>query len=93
MKIPIVLFLEIRFLKRITPVIITKTGVRELSVPASALSIFSSAMQNKNAGIKLPRLPDKKTIDNFCSGILPMYLIVIGNNISPADKIRNEAIW
>ena len=50
-------------------------------------------MQNKNAGIKLPRLPDKKTIDNFCSGILSIYLIVIGNNISPADKIRNEAIW
>ena len=93
MKIPIVLFLEIRFLKRTTPVIITKTGVRELSVAASALSIFSSAMQNKNAGIKLPRLPDKKTIDNFCNGILPIYLIVIGNNISPADKIRNEAIW
>ncbi len=92
-SIPIILLLAILALKKITPVIITKTGVSALRVPARALSIFSSARQNKKAGNKLPRVPDKKTSKSFLAGIRLIYFTVIGNKIAPDDTIRKAATW
>lgn len=71
----------------------TKIGVRQLSVPASELSIPSSAKQNKKAGRKLPSKPDRKTKISLWRGMLRMCWIVIGNNTSPAKTIRKAAIW
>ena len=93
MRIPVTFAVEVCALKNTTPVMITKTGVSVLSVPASALSIFPSAMQNKNAGIKLPILPDKKISKRFLGGIRPMYFMVVGNKINPDDTIRKAATW
>ena len=75
-----------------TPVIITKIGVRQFSVPAKELSIPSSAKQNKKAGNKLPSVPDKKTKKSLFRGISLIFFIVIGNNIKPAKTILKEAI-
>ena len=72
---------------------ITKIGVSELSVPASALSIPSSATQNKNAGNKLPSTPDKKMISSLFFGTRRKYLIAQGSNTIPAEKIRKAATW
>ena len=90
---PVILWAGTLFLKKAAPVRITNTGVSELRVPANALSIFSSAIQNRKAGIKLPRLPDRKTIKSFLVGMLPIYFNVIGNKIIPADKTRKAATW
>lgn len=68
-------------------------GVSEFNVPASPLSIFFSAMQNKKAGIKLPMLPDKNITNSLFGGTLFMYFMVMGNNTSPAEKIRKAATW
>ena len=69
----------------------TKTGVNELRVPASELSIFSSAMQNKKPGIRLPMLPDKKTSSSFFGGISLIYFKVTGNKIKPDDTTLTAA--
>ena len=68
-------------------------GVNEFNVPASPLSIFSSAMQNKKAGIKLPMLPDKNIKNNLSDGTLLIYFKVMGSNTSPAEKILSAATW
>ena len=47
MQIPSILLDEVFELKNKAPVIITKIGVSELSVPASAPSMPNSATQNK----------------------------------------------
>ena len=80
-------------LKNNTPVMITKMGVRELSVPVKALSILSSAIQNKNAGNKLPNNPDKKTTINLSTGIWRIYFKAIGDKIIPEVTIRKDATW
>ncbi len=90
---PIILFMDVWILKKIYPVTTTNIGVREFNVPASPLSIFSSAMQNKKAGNKLPMLPDMNIKNSLLEGTLFMYFIVIGNNTSPAEKMRNAATW
>ncbi len=60
-KIPVIFFEGTWYWKRRNPVIIANIGVSALSVPASALSIFVSAIQNKYAGNRLPKRPDKNT--------------------------------
>ena len=66
-------------------------GVRELRVPARALSISSSAMQNKYAGSRLPSTPDKKIIDNFFAGTCLKFFIAMGNKTRPEEIIRSDA--
>ncbi len=90
-RIPVVLFAVVLALKKSTPVMITKTGVKELRIPAIALSNFSSAMQNKNAGNKLPNVPDKNNNNKFDLGMVRMFLRVIGNNSTPAVTILKDA--
>lgn len=70
---------------------ITNMGVNEFKVPAKALSIPSSAMQNKNAGNKLPSTPDKKIMPILFLGIFEMYLMVTGNKIKPENTILSAA--
>lgn len=93
MIIPVILLAEVFVLKNNTPVIITKTGVRQFRVAASELSIPSSAMQNKKEGNKLPKAPDINTIKILLAGICRIYFIVVGNSTKPADTIRKAATW
>lgn len=92
-KIPIILLEEVCVLKNIAPVTITKTGVRQFKVPASELSIPSSAKQNKKAGTRLPIVPDIKTMKSLLEGIWRINFIVVGNSINPAETILRAAIW
>ena len=80
-------------LKKTNPVIITKTGVNELRVPANALSVFSSAIQNKKAGIRQPMLPDKKTSNIFFTGTSFRYFTATGNKITPDENTLKAATW
>lgn len=48
---------------------ITKIGVSEFNTPAKALSIPCSAIQNKYAGNRLPKTPDKNVYANLLRGI------------------------
>ena len=48
----------IGFLKKISPSRIVKNGVSAFRMPARLLSSLVSAMQNKNAGKKIPSSPD-----------------------------------
>ena len=89
---PKILFWLVWVLKNKAPIIITKMGVRQLSMPASELSISFSAMQNKNDGIRLPNKPDKKTYLSLATGILRNELIATGNSTKPADTILIDAI-
>lgn len=93
MRIPVVLFVVVLALKNTTPVIITKTGVREFNIPAIALSNFSSATQNKKAGNKLPNVPDKNSSNKFDFGIVKIFFMVIGSKRVPAATIRKAATW
>lgn len=90
--IPVILLGAVLILKNNAPVIITKMGVSELSVPANALSIDSSAIQKRKAGIKLPNVPDKNTSQHFFQGIFLIALKATGDNIIPAEKILSAAI-
>jgi hypothetical protein len=89
---PVILFTGVFILKNIAPVIITKMGVNELSVPASALSIPFSARQNKYAGNKLPSVPDKNTSHRFFSGIFFNEFTATGNNTMPDETILMDAM-
>jgi hypothetical protein len=77
--------------KNINPKIIANMGVSELSVPASALSILVSAIQNKNAGKKLPNTPENIIHPESLKGILLLCLINIGVSTIPAVIIRIAA--
>lgn len=66
-------------------------GVSELSVPASALSILVSAMQNKNAGKKLPNTPENIIHHESLKGILLRCLINTGVSTMPAVIMRIAA--
>src|SRR5215203_6837781 len=68
-------------------------GVRQFSVPARELSISSSAMQNKYAGIMLPSAPEQKTITSFVKEIVRICLTATGNSTTPAAIMRREATW
>ena len=93
MNIPVVLVSVVWALKNKTPVRITKTGVKELSIPAMALSNFSSAIQNKKAGNKLPNVPDKNSSIKLDFGIVKIFFKVIGSNSMPAATILKAATW
>ena len=93
MIIPIILLAEVFVLKKNAPVMITKIGVRQFSVPASELSIPSSAKQNKKAGNKLPMAPDMNTMKSLFAGIFRTWLIVMGISTRPADTILKAANW
>ena len=66
-------------------------GVSEFKIPASALSIFVSAIQNKKAGIKLPIIPESSTKPIFSLGIFLSALVAKGNKTSPAKSMRSAA--
>lgn len=69
----------------------TKIGVREFKTPARELSITSSAIQNKYAGNKLPKTPERKMYTIFETGIFPNTLMVVGSNTRPEVMILMEA--
>lgn len=91
--IPSTLLVDVLLWKNRAPIIITKMGVSEFSVPASALSIPSSAMQNKYAGNKLPNKPERNMIPILSLGIRRKYLIAVGSNTIPENTIRSDATW
>lgn len=92
-SIPKILLEDVFVLKSNAPVIITNMGVKELRVPAKALSIPSSATQNKKAGNKLPKTPDIKISINLFRGIDLKCLIADGNSTIPEKTIRRAATW
>lgn len=72
---------------------ITKIGVSEFSAPAKELSTPSSAKQNKKAGNKLPRVPDKITSASLFLGISLKKRIALGSSTKPEATIRMAATW
>ena len=72
---------------------ITKMGVSELRVPAKALSMPSSATQNKKAGSRLPITPDMKIMSILFLGTSLNDLNAHGNKTIPAETMRNAATW
>ena len=90
-SIHIILFADVFELKNKAPVIITKIGVSELSVPANAPSIPISATQNKYAGKRLPKTPDIKIMPSLFTDTFLMYLIAQGSKTIPAKMIRSDA--
>lgn len=80
-------------IKNKAPVMITKMGVSELRVPASALSIPSSAIQKRYAGSKLPSKPERKITSSVSFGICLKYLMAVGSSTIPEKTIRNDATW
>lgn len=79
--------------KKITPIIIVKKVVNAFSIPASELSIFVSARQNKYAGKKLPSSPESITNPIFFLGIALNAFQVNGIKTIPALKILMVATW
>ena len=73
------------------PTVMVNNGVNAFNIPASELSIFVSAIQNKNAGKKLPINPDKITSPTLPFGICLMALNTKGSNTTPALKMRKAA--
>ena len=92
-QIPITLMVDVLLLKKRAPMIITNTGVRAFSEPASELSIFVSAKQNKYAGNRLPCKPDRKMTKTLLFGIDLICLIATGNKTIPENIIRKDATW
>ena len=79
------------FLKNNTPTIRTKTGVSEFKEPTRELSILVSAMQKRNAGIKLPSKPERNMVKILFLGIVLNFFIATGNNTMPEKIIRKDA--
>jgi hypothetical protein len=77
----------VRFPKRKAPVRITKIGVREFRLPVNAPSILVSAMQNKNAGKKLPSLPGRKQRTHICIIHTPFHQ---NKRTAPDDAKQDE---
>jgi hypothetical protein len=75
------------------PIRAVKTGVSEFRKLASELSIFVSAMQNKNAGKKLPKRLDKNINRILLTGIFLNCLTATGNNTIPPLNILSAATW
>ena len=76
MIIPMILLADVFVLKNTAPLNMTKIGVKEFRVPAKELSIFSSATQNKKAGNKLPKSPDRKIVPILFEGSCFQYLML-----------------
>lgn len=92
-KIPVIFFEETCRPKIIMPATSAKIGVSAFNVPASALSIFVSAMQNKKDGKRLPNIPDRKIIPSLSSGMLRIWRTVSGSKTIPAEATLKEATW
>ena len=91
--IPHILLADGLLWKNNAPIMITKMGVSELRVPVRALSIPSSAIQNKNAGSKLPNTPDMKMTSSLSFGTILKYLITEGSRTIPEKTMRKAATW
>jgi hypothetical protein len=80
-------------LKKVTPAIMVNSGVKEFYMAASELSILVSAMQYKNAGIKLPSKPEiiTRTLFSFATFLNAFH--AKGNNTMAALNIRIAATW
>lgn len=72
---------------------IVRIGVKAFRNAARELSILVSAMQNKNAGKKLPSKADNNTSLIFAGGIFFNCFKPTGNNMTPALNIRTHATW
>jgi hypothetical protein len=68
-----------------------KIGVSEFNMPARELSIFVSAIQNRKAGKKVPKNPDKIMGPNIFLGISLIAFPRNGINTIPALRILNDA--
>ena len=90
-KIPSAFILETLLLKNNAPIIKTNTGVSEFREPTKELSILVSAMQNKNAGIKLPSKPDRNMVKILLLGMVLNLRIATGNNTIPEKIMRKLA--
>ena len=93
MSMPMTLLAAVSFLKNKAPMMMTKMGVSELSIPASELSISCSTMQKRNAGNRLPKAPDKKMMGNLLKGIFPNAFTATGSSNKPAVTILIAATW
>jgi hypothetical protein len=62
-------------------------------IPVNELSIFVSAMQNKNAGKKLPRRPEARISIHLSFGNFLICLNAEGSNTNPALNKRIAATW
>jgi len=80
-------------LKNIIPVTMVKIGVKAFRKAAKELSILVSAMQNRNAGKKLPSNAESNTSLIFARGIFFICCKPTGNNMMPALRIRTHATW
>ncbi len=90
-QMPSILLADVLLWKNKAPTMMTKIGVNELRVPARALSIPSSAIQNKKAGIKLPSAPDIKIIDTLLRGTCLKCLMAAGSKTIPEKTMRSAA--
>src|SRR5687768_12809914 len=79
--------------KNITPIISVNKGVRAFKIPAIALSIRVSAIQNKNAGKKVPRKPVSTISGKLESGILLNAENAKGNRTMAPEDILTAATW
>ena len=64
--------------------IIVQIGERVFSMPATELSMWSCAVANKNAGIKMPIIPDKKSFERCFDFTCLLFITANGNKTSPA---------
>jgi hypothetical protein len=71
----------------VTPANNAKSGVKEFKIPVTELLIFVCAKANKNGGIALPNIADKKTKGSFPFGILKPIKGTMGSNDKKAINI------
>jgi hypothetical protein len=91
--IPTTLYQRIPDLKNNKPVMIVKIGVHALRMPVNALSIFVSARQNRNAGMKLPSNPEIMINVSLFTGTCRTLFIATGIRKIPALNSRSAATW
>ena len=91
--IPKILLDAALLLKNNAPQMITKMGVREFKTPAKELSMPCSAIQNKYAGMRLPKTPDINMMNILSFGISRKVLIAVGNRTNPEEMILKDATW
>jgi hypothetical protein len=78
-------------LKNIVPIATVKIGVRELSIPASELSIFVCASEKRNAGKNEPRNPESIIGLMISLGTVFRARGRRGSITSPVKRILSEA--
>jgi hypothetical protein len=75
------------------PMIIVNNGVVEFKIPANELANTVSAKQNKYAGKKVPRNPERTMGQMSFLGVSLSAFINKGLKTNPALKILSEATW